>query len=71
MLSSDNPYGIAAPAIQYNSGYVMAQTGETYNHGFMVLDVAKGGSATATYYSLPADGSSPVATALAPPSKIY
>lgn len=48
----------------------MAQTGGVYNHGSMILDVAKGGPATATCYTLPADGSSPVATPVSTVSQI-
>jgi calcineurin-like phosphoesterase family protein len=71
MLDTDNPYGVVAPGIQFNSEYVLGTTtsnnATVYNHGFTVLEVAKNGTerptATATYYSLPGDGSSSTATA--------
>lgn len=76
VLLSDAPYDVVAPGISYNSNYVLGTSGApgvepVYNHGFCILEVAQSGPATATYYSLPGDGSSPTATVLTPPSSIY
>ncbi|WP_263359842.1 metallophosphoesterase family protein [Acidicapsa ligni] len=64
MLETDAPYDVAVSSIQSNGNLQVGMTGNPpgYNHGFTVLDIAQGGSATATYFSIAGDGSSPSST---------
>lgn len=74
MLETDQPYEVAEPGLKCNETYQLGLTTTdgvpVYDHGFTVLDVKKNASGkpstTATYYSLPADGSSKIPTAFTP-----
>jgi predicted phosphodiesterase len=65
-FGTDEPYKHRFPNITFNANYklgtVPTPDNTVYNHGFTILDAASSGSATATYYWLNGDGSSPAVT---------
>jgi Calcineurin-like phosphoesterase len=66
MLETDTPYDVAVPGIESNVNLQVGMTGNpaVYNHGFTILNIDKNGPATATYYSIPGDGSSSASSSI-------